>query len=129
MGKIVAAVGTCHTPYMFTRPPDENPEQLDQAGRAMNELGKVLDETQPDVILFFGADHVETFSVSCVPSFAIEGASSGPGPVVSRTGMPPSRGRTQMLVAPPRFDECTIASPSGENTGSSLNTAPGSVVS
>ena len=33
MGEIVAAVGTCHTPYMFTRPPDENPKQLDQAGR------------------------------------------------------------------------------------------------
>jgi len=71
MGEIVAAVGTCHTPYMFTRPPDENPEQLDQAGRAMNELGKVLDETKPDVILFLGADHVETFSVSCVPTFCI----------------------------------------------------------
>ena len=38
---------------------------------AMKELGKVLDETKPDVILFFGADHVETFSVTCVPSFAI----------------------------------------------------------
>jgi len=71
MGEIVAAVGTCHTPYMFTRPPDENPEQLDHAGRAMNELGKVLDETKPDVILFLGADHVETFSVSCVPTFCI----------------------------------------------------------
>ena len=71
MGEIVAAVGTCHTPYMFTRPPDENPQQLDQAGAAMQELGKVLDETKPDVILFFGADHVETFSVTCVPSFAI----------------------------------------------------------
>jgi protocatechuate 4,5-dioxygenase beta chain/2,3-dihydroxyphenylpropionate 1,2-dioxygenase len=71
MGEIVAAVGTCHTPYMFTRPPDEDPNQLEQAGRAMNELGKVLDETKPDAILFFGADHVETFSVSCVPSFAI----------------------------------------------------------
>ena len=71
MGEIVAAVGTCHTPYMFTRPPDENPQQLDQAGAAMQELGKVLDETKPDVILFFGADHVETFSVSCVPTFAI----------------------------------------------------------
>jgi 2,3-dihydroxyphenylpropionate 1,2-dioxygenase len=71
MGEIVAAVGTCHTPYMFTRPPDENPQQLDQAGAAMRELGTVLDETRPDVILFFGADHVETFSVTCVPSFAI----------------------------------------------------------
>src|SRR5688572_22300784 len=71
MGEIVAAVGTCHTPYMFTRPPDEDPNQLAQAGAAMNELGKVLDEARPDAILFFGADHVETFSVSCVPSFAI----------------------------------------------------------
>jgi aromatic ring-opening dioxygenase catalytic subunit (LigB family) len=71
MGEIVAAVGTCHTPYMFTRPPDENQQHLDQAGAAMQELGKVLDETKPDVILFFGADHVETFSVSCVPAFAI----------------------------------------------------------
>ena len=71
MGEIVAAVGTCHTPYMFTRPPDENPQQLDQAGAGMQELGKVLDETKPDAILFFGADHVETFSVTCVPSFAI----------------------------------------------------------
>jgi aromatic ring-opening dioxygenase catalytic subunit (LigB family) len=71
MGEIVAAIGTCHTPYMFTRPPDENPVQLDQAGRSMQELGKVLDESRPDVILFFGADHVETFSVTCIPSFAI----------------------------------------------------------
>jgi len=71
MGEIVAAIGTCHTPYMFTRPPDENPDELDQAGRSMNELGKVLDETKPDVIIFLGADHVETFSVSCVPTFCI----------------------------------------------------------
>jgi AmmeMemoRadiSam system protein B len=71
MGEIVAAVGTCHTPYMFTRPPDENPQQLDAAGAAMQELGKVLDETKPDVIVFFGSDHVETFSVTCIPTFAI----------------------------------------------------------
>src|SRR5437763_4543459 len=71
MGEIVAAVGTCHTPYMFTRPPDENPQQLDAAATGMRELGKVLDETKPDVIVFFGSDHVETFSVSCVPTFAI----------------------------------------------------------
>jgi aromatic ring-opening dioxygenase catalytic subunit (LigB family) len=71
MGEIVAAVGTCHTPYMFTRPPDENPQQLEQAGASMQELGKVLDETKPDAIIFLGADHVETFSVSCVPTFAI----------------------------------------------------------
>jgi 2,3-dihydroxyphenylpropionate 1,2-dioxygenase len=71
MGEIVAAVGTCHTPYMFTRPPDEKPEQLDQASAGMAELGKVLDETKPDVIIFLGSDHVETFSVTCIPTFAI----------------------------------------------------------
>ncbi|PYR53399.1 MAG: hypothetical protein DMF95_04070 [Acidobacteria bacterium] len=71
MGEIVAAVGTCHTPYMFTRPPDENPQQLDAAAAAMRDLGKVLDETRPDVIVFFGSDHVETFSVTCIPTFAI----------------------------------------------------------
>src|SRR5438067_3530252 len=71
MGEIVAAVGTCHTPYMFTRPPDEKPEQLDAAARGMAELGKVLDETRPDVIIFMGSDHVETFSVTCIPTFAI----------------------------------------------------------
>jgi hypothetical protein len=71
MGEIVAAIGTCHTPYMFTNPPDEDPKQLEQAGRAMNEVGKALDEAKPDVILFLGADHVETFSVSCVPTFCL----------------------------------------------------------
>jgi len=71
MGEIVAAIGTCHTPYMFTRPPDEKPEQLDQAAAGMAELGRVLDETRPDVIIFMGSDHVETFSVTCIPTFAI----------------------------------------------------------
>jgi len=71
MGEIVAAIGTCHTPYLFTNPPDENPEQLKQAATAMRELGKVLDETKPDVILFLGADHVETFSPTCIPTFCI----------------------------------------------------------
>ena len=71
MGEIVAALGTCHTPYLFTRPPDENAQQLDQTVAAIEELGKALDESKPDVILMFGADHVETFSVTCVPSFAI----------------------------------------------------------
>src|SRR4030088_1639086 len=71
MGEIVAAVGTCHTPYMFTRPPDENPDQLDAASAGMAELGKVLDETRPDVIIFLGSAPVEPFSVPCIPTFAI----------------------------------------------------------
>src|SRR5262249_52675715 len=71
MGEIVAAFGVCHSPHLLTRPPDENPEQQEISIRAMRQLGKVLDETKPDVILFLGSDHLETFSVTCVPAFAI----------------------------------------------------------
>jgi 2,3-dihydroxyphenylpropionate 1,2-dioxygenase len=71
MGEIVAAFATCHAPQLFTYPPDEDPAQLDASIAGMRELGKLLDETRPDVILFLGSDHLETFSLNCVPSFAI----------------------------------------------------------
>jgi aromatic ring-opening dioxygenase catalytic subunit (LigB family) len=56
---------------LITRPPDEKPEQLDASIAAMREMGKILDETKPDVIIIFGSDHLETFSMTCVPTFAI----------------------------------------------------------
>lgn len=71
MGEIVAAMATCHAPQLFTYPPDEDPAQLDASIAGMRELGKLLDETNPDVILFLGSDHLETFSIGCVPAFAI----------------------------------------------------------
>ncbi|HKX29866.1 MAG TPA: hypothetical protein VJ302_19400 [Blastocatellia bacterium] len=71
MGEIVAAMGTCHAPQLFTFPPDEDPKQLEASIAAMRELGKILDETRPDVVIFLGSDHLETFSMSCSPTFAI----------------------------------------------------------
>jgi len=71
MGEIVAAIGTSHSPYAFTRPPDEKADEIDQSIEAMKELGKVLDETKPDVIIYIGNDHMETFSITCMPTFAI----------------------------------------------------------
>ena len=71
MGEIVAAFATCHAPQLFTYPPDEDPAQLDASIAGMRELGKILDDTKPDVILFLGSDHLETFSIGCVPTFAI----------------------------------------------------------
>src|SRR4026208_1726737 len=71
MGEIVAAFGVCHSPHLLTRPPDENPVHQELSIRAMRQLGKILDETKPDAILFLGSDHLETFSVTCVPTFAI----------------------------------------------------------
>jgi 2,3-dihydroxyphenylpropionate 1,2-dioxygenase len=71
MGEIVAAMATCHAPQLFTYPQDEDPAQLDATIAAMRELGKILDETRPDVLIFLGSDHLETFSIGCVPTFAI----------------------------------------------------------
>ena len=71
MGEIVAAFATCHAPQLFTYPPDEDAAQLDASIAGMRELGKLLDETKPDVIVFLGSDHLETFSIGCVPTFAI----------------------------------------------------------
>ncbi len=77
MGEIVAAMTSCHAPQLLSRPPDESPEQLDASVRAMRQLGRLLDETKPDVLLFLGSDHLETFSQTCVPTFAmIAGASA-----------------------------------------------------
>jgi aromatic ring-opening dioxygenase catalytic subunit (LigB family) len=71
MGEIVAAMATCHAPQLFTYPPDEDRAQLDATVAAMRELGTVLDDTKPDVLVFLGSDHLETFSLNCVPTFAI----------------------------------------------------------
>ena len=71
MGKIVAAMATVHAPQLFTRPPTEIPEQLDADIAAMRELGKSLEEAKPDVAIVIGSDHLETFFLSSVPTFAI----------------------------------------------------------
>lgn len=58
-------------PQLFIYPPDEDPAQLDATIAAMRQLGNLLDETSPDVVIFLGSDHLETFSINCVPTFAI----------------------------------------------------------
>jgi len=71
MGQIVAAMATMHAPQLFTRPPEEDPAQLDAGIAAMQRLGKVLDETRPDALIIFASDHLETFFLKSVPTFAI----------------------------------------------------------
>ena len=72
MGQIVAAGATVHAPQFFTRPPTEDPAQLDAGIAAMHELGRqMLDEPRPDVLIVIGSDHLETFFLSAVPTFAI----------------------------------------------------------
>ena len=71
MGEIVAAMATVHAPQLFTRPPTEDPAQLDADIAAMRQLGTTLEETRPDVVIVIGSDHLETFFLSSVPTFAI----------------------------------------------------------
>ena len=71
MGQIVAAMATVHAPQLFTRPPTEDPAQLDADIAAMRELGKSIEEAAPDAIIVIGSDHLETFFLSSVPTFAI----------------------------------------------------------
>lgn len=71
MGQIVAAMATVHAPQLFTRPPSEDLAQLDADIAAMRELGKTLDQTKPDAIIVIGSDHLETFFLSSVPTFAV----------------------------------------------------------
>jgi len=71
MGKIVAAMATVHAPQLFDRPPSEDPKQLDADIAAMRLIGNDLDEVKPDAVIVMGSDHLETFFLSSVPTFAI----------------------------------------------------------
>lgn len=71
MGEIVGAYATVHAPQLFVRPPTEVPEQLDADIAAMKQIGKDLDELKPDAVIILGSDHLETFFLSSVPTFAV----------------------------------------------------------
>jgi len=71
MGEIVAAMASVHAPQLITKPKDNPPEMLEASISAMRALGKVLDETKPDAIIFLGLDHVETFTLASIPTFAM----------------------------------------------------------
>jgi aromatic ring-opening dioxygenase catalytic subunit (LigB family) len=64
-------MATVHAPQLFVRPPTEVPEQLDADIAAMRQLGKDLDEIKPDAVIIIGSDHLETFFLSSVPTFAV----------------------------------------------------------
>jgi 2,3-dihydroxyphenylpropionate 1,2-dioxygenase len=71
MGKIVSAVATVHAPQLFTRPPSEIPEQLDADIAAMKVIAQDIADSKPDLAIVIGSDHLETFFLSSVPTFAV----------------------------------------------------------
>jgi aromatic ring-opening dioxygenase catalytic subunit (LigB family) len=74
MNQIIAAGATAHAPQFFTYPPTEDPTQLDASIAAMRQLGhQMFDGTKPDAVIVIGSDHLETFFLSAVPTFALIG--------------------------------------------------------
>ena len=103
MGQIVAAMATMHAPQLFTRPPEEDPKQLDAGIAAMRRLGKLLDETKPDALIVFASDHMETFFLKSVPTFAIMSCENATAAFAGHSYKPPihqalAEGLTEQLV-------------------------------
>jgi aromatic ring-opening dioxygenase catalytic subunit (LigB family) len=71
MGKIVSAYATVHAPQLFDFPPSEDPKQLNADIAAMRQIGRELEESKPDAVIVIASDHLETFFLSSVPTFAI----------------------------------------------------------
>ena len=98
MGQIVAAMATVHAPQLFTYPPTEDKAQLDADIAAMRELGKTLDETKPDALIVLGSDHLETFFLSAVPTFAIVGGEKSKAAFARRNYSLPIHPLTEELL-------------------------------
>jgi 2,3-dihydroxyphenylpropionate 1,2-dioxygenase len=88
MGQIVAAMATVHAPQLFTRPPEEDPAQLDAGIAAMRELGRRLDEAKPDALIIFASDHMETFFLQSVPTFSVVAGERANAAFAGRTWAP-----------------------------------------
>jgi AmmeMemoRadiSam system protein B len=89
MGQIVAAMASMHAPQLFTRPPEEDPKQLDAGIAAMRQLGRFLDKTKPDVLVIFASDHMETFFLKTVPTFAVMASDRATAAFAGKTWNPP----------------------------------------
>jgi 2,3-dihydroxyphenylpropionate 1,2-dioxygenase len=98
MGQIVFAAATVHAPQLFVYPPSEDPKQLDADIAAMRELGKDLDETKPDLVIVIGSDHLETFFLHAVPTFAIVGGLHSKAAFARKTYALPIHPFTEELV-------------------------------
>lgn len=89
MGQIVAAMATMHAPQLFTRPPEEDPRQLDAGIAAMGKLGDLLDQTKPDALIIFASDHLESFFLKSVPTFEIVAGDRATAVFAGKTWEPP----------------------------------------
>lgn len=70
MASLVAGYGVAHTGMMITefRPGVESHERV-YAG--FERVRREIEELKPDVLVMFGADHLNTFGYSCLPQICI----------------------------------------------------------
>jgi len=92
------AAATVHAPQLFVYPPSEDKAQLDADIAAMRELGKTLDEVKPDAVVVIGSDHLETFFLSAVPTFAVVGGQKSKAAFARKTYALPIHPFTEELV-------------------------------
>jgi len=78
MAEIVAAFGVPHTPMFPELVEREGPDC--ETARLYRSIRKHLDEVQPDVLLIFDSDHLNTFFLDNLPIFCIGAAPKTGGP-------------------------------------------------
>ena len=80
MGEIVATVALSHAPGLTGWLDKAPPEQQDSLRNGFNELGRLLRDTKPDVIIGVANDHVLNLPLDNTPDFCIGTADTWSGP-------------------------------------------------
>jgi Catalytic LigB subunit of aromatic ring-opening dioxygenase len=78
MGEIVAAFGAPHTPHFPDLVARLGPEC--ETARLYRQLAQSVSEVQPDVLIVFDSDHLNTFFFDNLPTFSVGAAEKTSGP-------------------------------------------------
>jgi 2,3-dihydroxyphenylpropionate 1,2-dioxygenase len=84
MPELAAVMASVHAPQLIAPPPTEDPEQVRLTLEAMGQLGRRLDEVQPDALLLIAGDHLEGFFLNCVAPFTVFLAEEASGTFAGR---------------------------------------------
>src|ERR1700722_12016283 len=86
MAEIVAAFGVPHTPAYPKLVEREGPDCL--VARMYRAVREHLEAVQPDVVLVFDSDHINTFFFDNWPTFAVGAAAAFDAPNDESSGLP-----------------------------------------
>ena len=86
MAEVVAAFGTPHTPLFPLQVAQEGSGS--ETGQLFQTVRGHLDAVQPDVLVIFDSDHLNTFFLDNLPTFAVGVTDSTSGPNDQTPGLP-----------------------------------------